>query len=794
MNGWIQMTNNDQLQKIILTIATELININVNQFERVINETLGLVGAFLSVDRVYVFEYDHHKKIMNNTFEWCNHNVKCEIKNLQNVDMNLYKSGWVEAHLKGQHVIYESLSTLLPGHPVYDILASQEVKSITTIPLMENGQCLGFVGFDDITKERQWNHVELSLLKFLAEMITNAMLKQKSQEELLALKDEEYRAITEKNQFLAKISHEFRTPLHGIKNALYLLESTQLTSEQKDYFDIATFSTDSLVSMINDILDIAKIESGQIEVLEHVFDLENELTNIMLTQQIIAQEKGIIVSFNFDYTINNYLKGDFAKLRQIVLNLVNNAIKYTNQGYVSVDVIKTKETKTHVNLELIIKDSGIGIEFQDQERIFNKFYQVDSGNSRNYEGAGLGLSIVKELLKQLGGSISLDSRTNEGSTFKISLNFKKDKVYDFHQVKNLRVLVADEDKTTLSMNRMLSSMNMKVSQLNQAEKEYNIILFNQEKSQIDLDTYLDKFGQPDTIIVTMNQFNYVYKENRSIYFNPIVSRSTVYQKIIIKKDNKKNEIEDLYLKELSGYALVVDDNRLNRVVLENILEKQGIKSRSVDSGFKAIEAVQKERFDIILMDIQMPKMDGMETSNKIRDLGPQFKYLPIIAVTANVFLNDYDLMKNAQMNDVLFKPIHIDQLERILRKYMNKQSQIFIPQTQVIFDKDDYEYRFDGSFNIAKDVVETFMDTYLEDMNKIKHAINSHLAKETKETIHYFKGSCAYLSGKRASWLLSAMMDMSNKNDFEQLHKAYEILSYEVLKLVEVLECYLENL
>ncbi|MCD4827263.1 MAG: response regulator [Acholeplasmataceae bacterium] len=783
------MTNNDQFQSIILKIATELVNINIDQFDEVIQNTLELVGDFLNVDRVYVFEYNHERRIASNTFEWCNKGVSSEIDNLQTASMDIFADDLVNHHLEGRNFILENVSSLDHDNPLYIALSKQGIKSLTTIPLMDDKHCLGFVGYDDVRVERKWNEKETSLLKVLAVIIANAMLKQKSQKLLIELKEKADQASLEKNQFLAKISHEFRTPLNGAKNALYLLNSTRLTSEQKEYVDIAAYSTEHLISMIGDILDISKIESGQIENFRDIFDLENELANILLGENTGAQEKGLSLSFDFDYSINHLFISDLKKLRQIITNLINNAIKYTNQGNVSLDVKKIKETSANETLVFTIKDTGIGIDQTHYERIYDKFYQVDSGNSRNYEGTGLGLAIVKELVEQLDGEIVLESQLEKGTEFRITLKLTKSTIYDFSKLNQIKVLIIDNDQESLKINDLLSSMHIKVETLKNITRKYDVIFFNQKKSLELIDYYKNNYGKSETLIAASYNGD-MEIDKIDVLLNSITSRKLVYRKITAKLNGHKQEVKDIYSNELTGYALVVDDNRLNRIVLENILRKEGIKSKLVDSGFKAIEAVQKERFDIVLMDIQMPKMDGMETSNKIRGLGPQYKYLPIIAITANAFLNDYDLMKKAQMNDVLFKPINIEQLERILRNHISHQKYIFIPYHQIVFDRMDYENRFEGSMDIAIDIIKTFIDTYHNDLLRIHDAINGKNSKEIEQAIHYFKGSCAYLSGKRTTWLLSSMMDINIKNDIEHLKKACEVLTYEVDKLVEELKTY----
>jgi len=789
------MNNHDRFQDIVLSIASELININTDEFRQKIENALAMVGDFLAVDRVYVFEYDEDLNIMNNTFEWCNEGVSKEIDNLKNIGMGLYEDYLVKYHRQGEPVIFDDVNSLKKGHLIYEALEPQGIKSMTTLPLMDNQSCLGFVGFDDVRNKRQWKEREMSLLKVLSEVITNAILKQEQQKKLIELKQKADEASLEKNQFLAKISHEFRTPLHGISNALYLLESTDLTSEQKEYHDIATYSSKALMSMISDLLDISKIESGQIDIFEDVFNLENELTNMILTILPKAQEKGLLVDFEFDYQMNYNHLGDYTKIRQIILNLLSNAIKYTQQGKIKIKVNRIAEENIYDVIRFSIEDTGIGIDQKHIDKIFDKFYQVDSGDSRKYEGTGLGLSIVKELIQTLGSKIELETSLNDGSKFSFDLKLKKQGHIDFKEVNGFKVLLTDQDELMNHFCKVFESMGMHVYYDTKDESVlFDLIIFNNEKSLELVEFYKNNFAKPTTLFVKIGELESVHHLQVSSYFQKIMSRKTIYQKIVGELFDKKQGRFDRYNEALSGYALVVDDNRLNRIALENILKKQGIHSKLVDGGKKAIEAAKNERFDIILMDIQMPEMDGIEASKSIRSLGPQYAYIPIIGVTANAFLNDYDLMKEAQMNDVLFKPIHIDALERILRKHLSVQKQIFVPASFLVFDQKDYLYRFDESVDIAKSVVEAFLVEYKKDMQAIRLAIESKNRTEIKEKLHYFKGSCSYLSGKRTTWLLTNMMEFNEKKDQSSLEKAYEVLSYEVIKLVDTLKTFLEKL
>jgi len=234
----------------------------------------------------------------------------------------------------------------------------------------------------------------------------------------------------------------------------------------------------------------------------------------------------------------------------------------------------------------------------------------------------------------------------------------------------------------------------------------------------------------------------------------------------------------------------VDDNRLNRVALESILKKMGMKSKSVGSGALAIQIVTNESFDVILMDLQMPEMDGLEATRRIRHLGKKYMNLPIIAVTANTYIKDYDLMKSAQINDVIFKPIQFEQLNQMLRKYIKSQNEIHIPDELFVFDSYDFKMRFEGSDDIADEVILSFLSEYIGDLKKINAAVKSKDSVRIIETTHYFKGSCSYLSGKRAVWLLGYMIELAKVNELKHMEHSLDMLNIEIKALVESIESY----
>jgi CheY-like chemotaxis protein len=267
-----------------------------------------------------------------------------------------------------------------------------------------------------------------------------------------------------------------------------------------------------------------------------------------------------------------------------------------------------------------------------------------------------------------------------------------------------------------------------------------------------------------------------------------VSRHALLQKIVNRQHELRRSVTSEYTKQLSGVALIVDDNRLNRVALQSILQKLGIQSKLAESGQKAIEMIKQESFDLILMDIQMPHMDGIEATRRIRSLGNAYQKVPIIAVTANAYFNDYDLLKASQINDVIFKPIKMEALAQSLRKYLVQNETIRIPDELFIFDRGDFLKRFEGSYDIAKEVILTFQSEYLKDIEKMRQAVKEKNPEAIIQTAHYYKGSCAYLSGKRLVWVLTRMMDHAKQDMLDEMNDLFELIVKESESLINELQ------
>ncbi|GFD99081.1 hypothetical protein KUL156_16740 [Alteromonas sp. KUL156] len=404
-------------------------------------------------------------------------------------------------------------------------------------PVKINGEVTHYIGFQqDVTQQRQ---TEIYLQEAREKAEESARLK---------------------SSFLASMSHEIRTPIHGISGVLQLLASSELSEEQKHYLSLAKFSIQGLLHIVNDILDFSKIEAGQLQIEQSPFDILESLENLQRQYAIMCQEKGLELHFHFDLQGFHVVRGDDVRFRQILSNLLGNAVKFTDKGYIEVTTSIKQNADDTLTLLCRVKDTGIGIAQDQQKKIFDVFTQEDLSTTRKFGGTGLGLSISKQLCELMGGEIKLDSIKGQGSTFSFSVELEK----------------ADEDLLTTS---------------------YSTATHKQEKG-------------------------------------------------------KKYKV------------LIVEDNDINQIIVKQHLSHHT--TLSAKSGREALDALRKMKvtFDVILMDCQMPEMDGFEATKRIREgeAGARYADVPIIALTANAMKGDKERCVSAGMDDYLSKPFDAEDL------------------------------------------------------------------------------------------------------------------------------------
>lgn len=741
------------------------------------------LGEFVDMDRLALFLYDHKKFSFELFTEWCHLGIKPrELKHYIIKDLN--HDSYLQ-QLQEKEIVIENVIDFELKKTWLTYILKDDIKAFYACPLVYDGHFMGYISFENQRRQTSFDEMIKSKLSMLAKLIAAKFQYVMLKNELKNQAKETKASTHLQYGLISNISHEIKTPLNGIHNALYLLQTTDLTKDQKSYLDIAQTASDSISSIVERVLDLEALESKTLEIQTRSFSLEDELIRIVRMYQKDIDLKNLWFNLHFDYNIKHEVIGDDRKLRHILSHIMQNAIKFTSEGGIDLFVEQSSE-ETYT---FKIKDTGIGFPKEKIDQLFKAFYQVSDQDDKEYQGLGIGLTVAHELTLLLGGKMSVESESGQGSIFTIDIPLKKGQMISYKEVEDIKMMIYHDQKPS-SLIPLFESMGMKVfDELSIADNKVDVIFFETVlKSGDQLHQLKELHGHNDTQLFALKNLEQRKLKKVDTVIDEPVSRTAMMQKIMISQNDIRKSIISIYTKQLTGNALIVDDNRLNRIALQSILLKLNIQSQLAESGLKAIEMVKSDKYDLILMDIQMPLMDGIETTRRIRSLGSTYQSIPIIAVTANAYFNDYDLLKASQINDVIFKPIKMEALAQILRKYLNHKEVIHIPDELLMFDRGDFLKRFEGSYDIAKEVIETFQAEYVKDLEKIRVAIKQKHPELIIQAVHYYKGSCAYLSGKRVVWILNLMMDYAKQQNLEEMQQLFELVIKESELLISELQ------
>ncbi|MEL0640261.1 response regulator [Pseudoalteromonas aliena] len=551
-----------------------------------------------------------------------------------------------------------------------------------------------------------------------------------------------------KSDFVANMSHELRTPMNGILGMLQLLRDSDLATKQKHYADKAYSSAHNLLHILNNILDFSKLESEKIKIEKIPFTLDLIVKNTANLFKDSANKKGLNLEFNLHADPNLELIGDPFHLNQIINNCIGNAIKFTNYGKIQLIIETISQQKNTINLRFCIKDTGIGMTHEQQKQIFKSFYQGDASTTRKYGGTGLGLTISQEFTKILGGEIQTRSEKDKGSEFYFTLPFE---LSPLQKNKKRALLITQHKSQTNQLVSLLNSIDITtettqeplraLAKISQPSSPFDIVILFLTEEEVKNSIILQKLTESNqtgahnlqiiVIITDIDSLNLDTIPKDIIIITKSYCNSELL-KLLAPQSTVENKMKhENYIQFTGNKALVVDDNPLNIEITTIMLEKLNIEVYSALNGLQAMNEVKENVFDIIFMDIQMPIMDGITATQKLRK---NQEKAPIIALTAAVLPEDKKAAMSAGMNDFLSKPLIFDALYECIKKHLTTEKNRMLLNIPVALDNVEH------NANLVNKLLDQFTTDYESFTIKSKKLLDTNNCAEFARNIHALKG------------------------------------------------------